>query len=492
MDPKTSSVQTDTPPGAGTPAAAMSDSLTGVEYALSRLASSAARDIFEPRTRAEVAMASTVPPVVKPTAPPPVASAVPPVAKPTVSPPPVASAIPPVAKPSVPPPPSVASAVPPMAKPATPLPVAFAVPPVAKSTVPTPSSVASASPLVVKPPPSVASASPPVPGAPVANPSVPPPSVASTVPLVASPPLADLSVPAPAPAASTGPRLAEPSSRIMAADIVAVTQADAPSVLAAVRPAEFRAEAMSGERSSPRTGVTRTVRLAIAVCVGVGGSLAWQSYGGAARDIIASQIPLLAWFSSPAATSQTPDQEATTAPTAAGPTTEEATAQAAPAATDPPQGAAAPAAGATQTEPDGATTATDSTLASADHRQLQAMAREIGSLRQSVDQLLARQEQMTREMAKLHTADTFKRGGAAPPPRPDAATARKPRMPSQAAPLSSGPFAPQPPPPRTASELRPPPVMAPPLPPAAQPQPPAGAPPQAAATPRTSLPITGY
>jgi hypothetical protein len=477
MDAKTSSVQIDPPPAAGTPPAATNDSLTGVEYALSRLASSAARDIFEPRTRAEVAMASAAPPAAKPVSPPPsVGSAVPPVAKPTVPPPAsVASAVPPVAKPTVPPPPSVASGVPPVARP--------------------PMS-----------PPSVASASPRVAGAPAAKPPVPAPSVASTVPLVASPPLADLSVPAPAAAASTGPRLAEPSPRMMAADIVAVTQADAPPMLAAVRPAEFRAEVISGERSSPRARATRAVRLAIAVCVGVGGSLAWQSYGGAARDMIASRVPLLAWFSSPAATSQTPDPDATTAPSASGSTTEEATAQAAPAATDQPQEAAAPAAGATPTEQDGATTAADSTLASTDHRQLQAMAREIGSLRQSVDQLLARQEQMTREMARLHTANTVKRGVSVPPPRPDAAAARKPRMPTQAAPLSSGPFAPPPPPPRTASELRPPPTALP-LQPVAQPQPPAptppqaaaappqaaAAPPQAAAAPRTWWPpMTGY
>lgn len=49
------------------------------------------------------------------------------------------------------------------------------------------------------------------------------------------------------------------------------------------------------------------VRLVIVFCVGIFGTLAWQTYGGPAREAIASWSPRLAWLAPPGGASP-PDQ----------------------------------------------------------------------------------------------------------------------------------------------------------------------------------------
>jgi hypothetical protein len=268
-------------------------------------------------------------------------------------------------------------------------------------------------------------------------------------------------------------------------------------VLAAVRPAEFRNDPFPGEKPSAIRRTTRAVtRFLIAGCVGVAGSLAWQSYGGAARELIANRVPQLAWISSRPVISQAPGPAPTLGQAASGPAVEAsasqpAAAQAVPVAqtaTDTPKAAAA------QTAPV-AQTATEQTAAnmaaqtapagpSPDQQQLAAMARDIGVLRQSVEQLASRQEQMTRDMAKLQAVEMSRHRVSASPPHPAAAPARRPPMPPQAAPQVSSavPSAPQPPPPM-ASE--PPPHARPPQ-PAAPPQPAMAPPPL-----RPPMPVQG-
>jgi hypothetical protein len=106
------------------------------------------------------------------------------------------------------------------------------------------------------------------------------------------------------------------------------------------------------------------VRFLIAFGVGIAATLAWQSYGDAAREMIASSSEQLGWL----------------APQAAG------VAQAAPRMIAP----AAPAA------------------ASPDLEQLKAVTLSLALVRQSVDQLAAQvaagQEQMTRDITKLQAA----------------------------------------------------------------------------------------
>jgi len=146
--------------------------------------------------------------------------------------------------------------------------------------------------------------------------------------------------------------------------------------------AEFSEDRSLGKRAS------RTLaRFLITFCIGVAATLAWQSYGDAAREMIANLSPQLGWLAPQAA------PLAQTAPNMVAP--------AAPAALSP-------------------------------ELQLNAMAVSLAAVRQSVDhlaaQLAAGQQQMAGDIAKLQAADQdILHKISAPPPRPAAAPqARKP------------------------------------------------------------------
>jgi hypothetical protein len=136
-------------------------------------------------------------------------------------------------------------------------------------------------------------------------------------------------------------------------------------------------------------------RFLITFCIGVAATLAWQSYNDAAREMIVSSYPQLAWLAPQAA------PVAATAPDMISP--------AAPAARSP------------------------------DQQQLNAMSLGVAGLQQSVDQLAAGQEQMTRDITKLQVAEQdILDKISAPPPRPGGPPARKPvpvTPPSQARPV---------------------------------------------------------
>ena len=149
-------------------------------------------------------------------------------------------------------------------------------------------------------------------------------------------------------------------------------------------------------------------RFLITFCIGVAATLAWQSQGDAVREMIASSYPQLGWL----------------AP------------QAAPDAPSP------------------------------DLQQLKAMSTDLGVVRQSVDHLAAQfvagQEQMTRDITKLHAEEqeilesivklhaterdilvNILDKISAPAPQPVAAPARKP-APLTPLPLTPGPLTPPP------------------------------------------------
>jgi hypothetical protein len=336
-------------------------------------------------------------------------------------------------------------------------------PPVAEATVPATTSTVPAGPQVVPSVPATASAVSADPQV-VAEPSVS--ATASTVPV--APQVVEPSVPPTAATIAPVPRVAEPTVRATAADVSAGPQVGGPFVLATVRPAEFRQVPLPSEKPSLRSRATRAVtRFLIAVCVGVAGSLAWQSYGGAAREMIANRIPQLAipqlaWISSRPVTTET------AAPAA---TTQTATSSAIEASAPQPAAAQAAPVAQTATEQTAATPAAATVPAapSPNQQQLDAMARDIGALRQSVDQLVARQEQMARDMARLQAAETPRHRVSAPPPRVAAVPAHKPPMPPQAAPpVLASAVTPAQPRPQMSSDLPPPAV---PPPPAALPQP---------------------
>jgi hypothetical protein len=161
-----------------------------------------------------------------------------------------------------------------------------------------------------------------------------------------------------------------------------------PSVGPTLRPADLKNDWFPSQRPSLANRASRALaRFLITLCIGVAGTLAWQSYGDAAREMIARASPQLAWLAPQAA------PVARTAPDPIAPT--------APAAPSP------------------------------DQQQINAMSLGLAAVRQTVDQLAASQEQMTRDITKLQTtAQGILDNIAAPPPRPAGATARKPAPPT--------------------------------------------------------------
>jgi hypothetical protein len=154
---------------------------------------------------------------------------------------------------------------------------------------------------------------------------------------------------------------------------------------------EFPADLLAGEPPIPRPAPRRRpARLLVAFCMGVAATLAWQSYGDAAREILANLSPQLSWLAPQAAVAQTV----------------------------------------------GAATAT--ATASLDPQELKTMSFGLMAVRQRVDQLAAQiaagQEQLTRDFTmKLQAAEQDILGKVSPPP-PAAAPPRRPApLPSQAA-----------------------------------------------------------
>ncbi len=133
-------------------------------------------------------------------------------------------------------------------------------------------------------------------------------------------------------------------------------------------------------RPSRRKRAPRALaRFLFTFCIGVAATLAWQSYGDTAREMIANSSPQLSWLAPQSASVQTPpNMVASAAP-------------------------------------------------SPDQQQLKAMLLGIGAMRQSVDQFAAAQDQMTNEITKLRAAQQELLDKiSASPPRPAAAPTHKP------------------------------------------------------------------
>ena len=169
------------------------------------------------------------------------------------------------------------------------------------------------------------------------------------------------------------------------------------------------------ESQTKRRGSRGFARFLLAICIGVAATLAWQSYGDAAKQVIATSAPELGW--SPEAKQMIAgwvQQLGWTKPSIGAPV-----AQTAP-ETVVPKAPAVP---------------------SIDQAQVQQIARDLATLRQTVEQLAAGLDQVTRQIARLEAADVeilAKIIPAPPPPRTIAAPARKPTpipAPSSQAPI---------------------------------------------------------
>jgi len=130
----------------------------------------------------------------------------------------------------------------------------------------------------------------------------------------------------------------------------------------------------------------RAARSLIIFCIGVAATLAWQSYGDATREMIASSYPQLGWLAPQTAAAESPPD--IIAPTARA--------------------------------------------TGLDSQELRSILVNLAAVRQSVNELAvqfaASQQQMANDIAKLNAAeqDIFDKISSAPPPRPAAAPARKP------------------------------------------------------------------
>ena len=137
----------------------------------------------------------------------------------------------------------------------------------------------------------------------------------------------------------------------------------------------FENDDLAGRPSVVGRALRSLTRFSIAVLIGVGATLAWQSYGDTAREMLSTQVPLLGWLSI-SATTPTPGAERSAQEPAGSPSAP--IAQTAP-----------PAAAATTSE----------------FTQLEPIAHDLAAMRQSLEQLAAKQEQMAQNIAAMQAAE---------------------------------------------------------------------------------------
>ena len=164
-----------------------------------------------------------------------------------------------------------------------------------------------------------------------------------------------------------------------------------------------RLVAMENQTKKRRSrGFTRYL---VAVLIGVAATLAWQSYGDAGKQVIAAKAPELGW--SPEA------RKMITSWVPVG-------------WTKPPAGSEKQVVPVAQTAPQNVAPKAPTT-ASLDPEQLQQITQSLTTLRETVEQLTAGQDQMTRVIGRLESAVAeLITKMPEPPPRPPAAPARKP------------------------------------------------------------------
>ena len=180
------------------------------------------------------------------------------------------------------------------------------------------------------------------------------------------------------------------------------------------------AQAKRIENQTKRRALGALGRYFVVICLAVAGTLAWQSYGEATKQIVATSAPELGW--SPQAKQMIASwvQElGWTKPSEARDTSSARLPVA-----DTPQGIRViPVA---QTTPEGVAPKEPAAPA-IDPEQVQQITRSLTTLQQSVEQLAAAQDQMAQRIASLQAAELeILNRTPAPPPLPPAASARKP------------------------------------------------------------------
>jgi hypothetical protein len=167
------------------------------------------------------------------------------------------------------------------------------------------------------------------------------------------------------------------------------------------RSSSLRDDQVGRDRPSVGRRIFRTlIRFFVAVLIGVGGTLAWQSHGDAAREIVVARAPTLAWLLSVSTTKS-------------------------------------PAVAATSPDP---------------VQQLEPLASNLDVVRRSVEELAAKQDQMAQNIATLQAVDEDIRQkmlSTPPSPSQQAAPIQQPKPPQPRAQSSAvqSSSLPRPPPP---------------------------------------------
>jgi hypothetical protein len=175
------------------------------------------------------------------------------------------------------------------------------------------------------------------------------------------------------------------------------------------------------EKQTKKRSSRGFTRYLLAICIGAAATLAWQSYGEAAKQMFAAKAPELGW---------SPETKRVIANWVEqlGWTKPPATSAVRPSALETPQ--AAPVA---QTAPENVTPKAPA-APSIDPEQVHRMAMDLTALRQTVEQLAASQDQMVREIARLKAADGEILAKVTPAPTPPPPIAAAPAVAGRPAP----------------------------------------------------------
>jgi hypothetical protein len=161
--------------------------------------------------------------------------------------------------------------------------------------------------------------------------------------------------------------------------------------------------------------MSRLTGILVTFCSGVAATLAWQSYGDAAREMIANSYPQLGWVApQPAPIAQNvPDAVALAAPTAPSPDQQQLNAMSLDAVRQIVDQIAA----------------SQEQIARTVDRTATSVVAGQEQLTRSVDRIAAGQEQMTREITKLREIEQYNlyKNSESPPAGPAPARSRAPR-----------------------------------------------------------------
>jgi uncharacterized protein YoxC len=217
-----------------------------------------------------------------------------------------------------------------------------------------------------------------------------------------------------------------------------------PPLHAPPRYSDFKNDQLASDRPSIGRRIFRALfRFFIAVLIGVGATLAWQSYGDEAKEMVRTRAPSLAWLL-PVSTTKSPPDGQLSAQDAALPQSASVTQTPAAAMTSPESvqqletmtrdlavvRRSLEQLVAEQEQMAQAVTSPESV------QQLEPITRDLAAVRRSLEQLAAKQEQMAQNIATLQAVEQDIRQEMSSPP-PSQAVPLPPRKPPQPAARSS-------------------------------------------------------